>query len=152
MNNRCIQPHHPAFKDYGGRGISVCEEWRKVPGYWKGGQEGFWCYVSYVEGLGEKPSPSHSLDRTDNDGNYEPGNLDWKDKPGQNRNRRPLSPHSQSKSKVGASGIRGVSRNGGKWMAKIRHKGEWIYLGTYETPEEAGAVWEAKRKELRGDA
>lgn len=150
LNNRCLQPHHPAYYAYGGRGISVCEEWRKVPGRHQEGQAGFWAFVSYVEReLGEKPTPNHSLDRTENDGHYEPGNVEWKDNPNQSGNRRP---YSRPNHKVGVSGFRGVRKHGKKWAATIKHKGKSIHLGTYETPEEASVAYEEKRRELRGDA
>jgi hypothetical protein len=79
MNQRCTNPNHPHFKDYGGRGIKVCEEWC----------QSFLVYFNYVmENLGDRPSKKHSIDRIDNDGNYEPGNLRWATQTQQIHNQR----------------------------------------------------------------
>lgn len=64
---RCSNPAHPDFPNYGGRGITVCEEWRtRLCGY-----------ANFLKSVGLRPSPKHQLDRTNNDGNYEPGNVRW---------------------------------------------------------------------------
>lgn len=64
MIRRCHKPGYVQYKYYGAVGRSVCQEWR----------DDFWAYVKYV---GKPPSPDHSLERLDNDGNYEPGNVEW---------------------------------------------------------------------------
>lgn len=67
MRNRCNNPSANAANHYHKRGIKVCQEW----------QESFLAYVKHVESL-DKPSEEHkTLDRIDNDGHYEPGNLRW---------------------------------------------------------------------------
>lgn len=73
MIGRCTNPKHKAFKNYGGRGISVCERWR----YFK----------PFAEDMGERPDGA-LLDRKDNNGNYEPGNCKWSTRKEQNSNRR----------------------------------------------------------------
>lgn len=75
MQRRCYEPKYKGYKDYGGRGITVCEAWLKD-------------YRAFIADMGRKPSPKHSLDRKDNNGNYEPGNCRWVTKETQNRNRR----------------------------------------------------------------
>lgn len=66
MLNRCYNRNVERFPDYGGRGITVCDEWR--------GDGGFERWLAYV---GERPSPQHSIDRIDTNGHYEPGNVRW---------------------------------------------------------------------------
>lgn len=63
MLRRCRNPKHHKYPRYGGRGITVCEHWNT--------------FQNFVQDMGERPSKSHSLDRINNDGNYEPGNVRW---------------------------------------------------------------------------
>lgn len=78
MLQRCRNPNHPQHKDYGGRGIAVCDRWQ--------GPDGF---VNFAADMGDKPSPSLTLDRMNNDGNYEPDNCRWATYKQQANNRRP---------------------------------------------------------------
>lgn len=80
MHIRCESPKHEAFKHYGGRGIKVCERWHRTRGI-----EGF---AAFLEDMGKRPSPKHSLDRIDNDGIYEPGNVRWATSDVQRANQR----------------------------------------------------------------
>lgn len=75
MRGRCHRPTEKYYSCYGGRGISVCDEWRRD----------FQAFAAYI---GVKPTPVHSIDRIDNNGNYEPGNVKWSTKSEQARNRR----------------------------------------------------------------
>jgi hypothetical protein len=71
IKKRCYHPEHRFYARYGGRGIKMYEPWLQDP-------LAFYTYLTEV--LGPKPSPKHSLDRIDNDGNYCPGNLRWASK------------------------------------------------------------------------
>lgn len=76
MKARCGNPRRPDYERYGGRGIRVCPEW----------EESFESFAAY---MGERPGPEFSIDRIDNDGNYEPGNVRWATPSEQALNKRP---------------------------------------------------------------
>jgi len=76
MIKRCENAAHKAFHNYGGRGITICDQWRNS-------------FEAFLEDAGERPSPKHSIDRFPNkDGNYEPGNVRWATRTEQGNNRR----------------------------------------------------------------
>lgn len=74
MRERCHNPRHHQHSDYGGRGIGICKRWDS--------------FAAFVEDMGERPTPQHTLDRINNNGNYEPGNCRWATRKDQNRNTR----------------------------------------------------------------
>jgi hypothetical protein len=74
MMKRCNNPNDKAYKYYGGRGINVCERWRR--------------FENFISDMGKRPTIDHSLDRIDNDGNYEPTNCKWATPKEQALNRR----------------------------------------------------------------
>lgn len=74
MHQRCGNPKNVRYSRYGGRGISVCEQWSD--------------FACFLEDMGKRPSKDHSLDRyPDNDGNYEPGNCRWATRSQQQQNK-----------------------------------------------------------------
>jgi hypothetical protein len=73
MVQRCKNPNLPSFDAYGGRGILLCDRWRK--------------FENFLADMGERP-PGKTLDRIDNDGNYEPGNCRWATDAQQRANKR----------------------------------------------------------------
>jgi hypothetical protein len=72
---RCHDPRTSAFKNYGGRGIEVCDRWRKD----------FWAFVA---DMGPRPSAEHTLERIENDKGYLPTNVRWATRREQSRNKR----------------------------------------------------------------
>jgi hypothetical protein len=77
MRQRCFNPRSRSYPGYGGRGITVCARWL--------GDEGF---DNFIADMGRKPTPKHSIDRVDVNGNYEPSNCRWATPAEQQRNTR----------------------------------------------------------------
>ena len=73
MRQRCLNPKVPNYHRYRGRGIKVCKEWSQ--------------FERFIEDMGLKPSPDRSLERRDNNGNYEPNNCYWASRDDQENNK-----------------------------------------------------------------
>lgn len=75
MKSRCQNKKDPNYKHYGGRGIKICDRWKKS-------------FKHFLHDMGPKPSLNHSIHRIDNYGDYKPSNCKWATRLEQNRNTR----------------------------------------------------------------
>lgn len=110
MINRCSDPTQSNWKNYGGRGIRVCSRWRGS-------------FVNFLADMGPRP-PGKELDRIDNDGDYEPGNVRWATRKENMRNRRStrvLEFRGQRRTLAECAELSGVSR----WLMYDRLRRGW---------------------------
>lgn len=120
MKNRCYNKNNPLYNRYGGRGIIVCDEWKCD----------FYAFSEYITNLDNCGEAGMTLDRINNDGNYEPGNVRWATHK-QQANNRGIRYNS-----LGYTGLSRQCRGGGIrveiWEGKIRY-----CVGTFKTIEAA---------------
>lgn len=118
MKSRCSNPNNNVYKHYGGRGISVCSRWNES-------------FEKFLQDMGRRPTPKHSIDRMDNNGNYEIDNCRWSTQDIQTRNTRTR--------KDNTSGHRGVTwyKGKNKWRATINANKINYSLGYFENKEDA---------------
>lgn len=116
MISRCENKNNNHYSNYGGRGISVCGEWHD--------------FETFIRDMMRRPTPQHTIDRKDNNGNYCKDNCKWSTKKEQARNRR-----AQKRNKTGEVGI---YANGSKYRARITvDNGKEIHLGYFKTLQDA---------------
>jgi len=120
MINRCYNENDKAFINYGGRGIKVHQLWI----------DNFESYIEYIKLLDNFGVKDYSIDRENNDGNYEPGNLRWINRNEQNANRR--------KRKDNTTGYVGVQlRKNGKYKSDIMVDKKRHHLGYFDNLSDA---------------
>ena len=104
IKSRCFNPNVPEFRNYGGRGITMCLRWAES-------------FEAFISDMGLRPSADLSIDRIDNEGNYEPGNCRWASKKTQANNTR-----ANRKIQIGDE-----TRNMSQWADSIGACREVIY-------------------------
>lgn len=130
MLTRCYNHNHVSHERYSSKGVQVCDRWRQS-------------FQNFLEDMGPSPGPGYSIDRIDNDGDYEPGNCRWADAVTQSRNHG-----AQRRSKTGVRGVQPHKRGG--FVASIYADGKRHYLGLYQTLAEATATRKKGEREYWG--
>lgn len=121
MIRRCTDETHKNFDDYRGRGITICDRWLES-------------YSNFLGDMGRRPSLKYTLERIDNDGNYNKSNCKWADKVEQARNRRV-----RKNNKFGVTGV-SFNKLTNKYSAGISVDRKWVIIGTYSHLEDAIAA------------
>lgn len=137
MRERCFNPNNSRYARYGGRGITICECWNT--------------YENFLADMGQRPSPQHSIERINNDGNYEPSNCKWATRKEQQQN---------------ILHARRITFNGltlclSEWARRIgaapatitgRLQRGWPLEKAMTAPQEKGARLHAKRRAVRASS
>ena len=111
MKQRCYNPRNAKYKNYGGRGITVSVEWIDS-------------FETFLRDMGKKPGPKYTIERVNNNGNYEPSNCVWATNAEQSNNRRSnhiLEYNGERKNMTQWAKVTGLSRD----VIKIRLKLGW---------------------------
>ena len=119
IKSRCENPNDKHYANYGGRGIKICERWQK--------------FENFLEDMGERKE-GESIDRIDNNGDYEPSNCHWAE------NWQEQMFNKRAKGYLWDERLQ-------KWIAKIGLSNKCIHLGCFDTEKEARKAYvEAKKK------
>jgi len=132
MVGRCNNPADGNYPRYGAKGIIVCQRWSDPD---KG-------LLNFVEDMGHRPTPGHSIDRIDSTKGYEPNNCRWATRFQQNQNVGLKSSNT--------SGYKGISPYKDGWKAEIRNDGKRHHLGCFATKDEAALAYNIASEKLHG--
>lgn len=123
MKARCCNPKHPSFSHYGGRGVKVCDRWVVS-------------FRDFYDDIGPRPTPAHSLDRIDNQGDYEPSNCRWATKmqqSGNTRRNKMVQYLGQEMCISQAARMAGLSVSTLRWRIKSGVEGELLFAPTKQS-------------------
>lgn len=125
IKQRCLNVKSKYYKNYGGRGITICNEWK----------QDFMFFYNWA--MSNNYSAELEIDRIDNDGNYEPNNCRWVTTIINQHNKRVIQ-------KNNTSGYRGVcfDKRTKKWKSGVKYNGKHNFLGYFDTPKEAGLIYD----------
>jgi hypothetical protein len=123
---RCTNPEHQRWYTHGARGIKFL----------------FKTFEEFYAHIGPRPTPAHSLDRENNNGHYEPGNVKWSTRSEQQRNKRTFTHISRP-----GKGYN-WHKASHKWIVRIKYRGVCTYLGTFADEKEAQRVYQKALKEV----
>lgn len=137
MKLRCNNPNFKQYYDYGGRGIKICDRWLEPNGM------GF---KNFLSDMGKKPSPEHTLDRINVNGNYEPSNCRWADRFEQKRNQK-----NSFNTDVGFAVSYNLEENVWRFTKRVDNKSvEYLKFNTLEETTTYAVKWaNAKLKHKR---
>ena len=132
IRERCHNTSHKHYHNYGARGINLFDNWRTD----------VTSFINYVSNLPNAFKQGYSLDRINNNGNYEPNNLRWATRTTQAEN--------STYGFCGVSKYRGVQpvTKGSRWQVNLVSHSVKYYLGTFETEKEAAIAYDSKCNEL----
>jgi len=122
MRQRCTNENYPKYHYYGGRGIAIQEGWKESPVV----------FIEYIESLPNAGRDGYTIDRIDNDGDYEEGNLRWASKEEQSSNQRQIRINN-------SSGYKGVSFSlkRDKWESSLGWKNRKLNMGRFTSKHQA---------------
>jgi hypothetical protein len=126
---RCYNPNKEQYKDYGGRGIKVCDAWRNS-------------FSQFLADMGPKPHPEYTIERMNNDGDYEQGNCIWADRLHQGRNTRRIKRYTfngESKTSAEWGEVLGIHK---ELIYKRVHRYRWTIERALTTPVNGKALME----------